>query len=1040
MSEIHITSTKGRSRPIGFCADTGAPRSVIGMKEFKRIRNQLGLRSMNIKPSKCGFKFANATYSSLGSIQLPLYTPPGIPTIIVEMEIVPADIPALLGLDVLDEHQLTVDTVFNILAKRSQIVNDDGVASLVDNWSVPLTRSKSRHVYARIGDEVPIDIWFTRSQLIRLHRHFFHPSADKLFNLIKKARPEEATQETRKILENITKRCDPCQRIQNAPHRFRVSFGTPDARFNERIMVDVMTIDGKKVLHVVDEGTRFSAARFLDDESTATVWKTLIECWVAIYTGLPNRIIVDQGSNFGPSFIHMAHLRGINVENTGIESHNSLGIGERYHQPLRQTYRKILVEHSNADPSLALALSVKALNDTLGPEGHVPSALVFGEFPLPYTKSEQKPQRLTVDERAAIASLARKEMSEIMARMRIARGLRHAVPNASNHMYKPGDKILVWRENIVNNQIGEWLGPFEIEGMDERAKIAYIRDDVNSPARPFNIVQIKPYYSPDILAGDFISDVNNFFSYHCSPANEEDIFMTEIISNDDPRAQCEEMNDAKRKEIRDLLRRGTFRAVLIDEVPPDANVIPGRFVLAIKSKLDGKIKFKARFVVGGHRDKLKEFMVHSSQTLQPQSIRILLAIAVLFGFDIWTADVRQAYLQSAIALQRDIYIKTNAPEFELKPEQCLKLLRPLYGLCESGDFWYETFAQHCKDDLKLKQMRSDAALRYLKNKDTLHGLCGSYVDDLLCTGDDTFKNEFSKTKAKFEMADNEDIPCEFGGFALDYNKENILIQHQSHYLNKLNEIEKVDESSYSKFRSTRMKLGWLANTRPDCLFEISQLSQVTEEMFKKNPHDCVKRLNRTIRYARNNEVNINFPKLNLQSLRIIGYSDASFANNNDFTSQLGYIVFIADKHDNAIPLIFKSYKAKRITRSAMSAEVIAFSDMSDTAITLGQEIEILVNQKVPVQLLTDSKSLFDVISKGTRTSEKRTMLDIAASREAFRDKIISDIGFVRSNKNVADGLTKEMNQTALRTVLQSGKLSISPDQWIIRGDVWSQRT
>lgn len=142
-----------------------------------------------------------------------------------------------------------------------------------------------------------------------------------------------------------------------------------------------MTIDAKKVLHVVDEGTRFSAARFLDDESTATIWKNLIKCWVSIYTGLPNRIIVDQGSHFGPSFVHMAHLRGLNVEHKCIESHNSLGVGERYHQPLRKTYRKIFAAHPKADPTLALAVSVKALNDTLGPEGYVPSALVFGEFP-----------------------------------------------------------------------------------------------------------------------------------------------------------------------------------------------------------------------------------------------------------------------------------------------------------------------------------------------------------------------------------------------------------------------------------------------------------------------------------------------------------------------------------------------------------------------------------------------------------------------------------------------------------------------------------
>lgn len=62
--------------------------------------------------------------------------------------------------------------------------------------------------------------------------------------------------------------CGPCNRSQNAPHRFHVSFGTSEARFNEIITVVIMGLDGKKVLHVVDEGTHFSAARFFDDERT----------------------------------------------------------------------------------------------------------------------------------------------------------------------------------------------------------------------------------------------------------------------------------------------------------------------------------------------------------------------------------------------------------------------------------------------------------------------------------------------------------------------------------------------------------------------------------------------------------------------------------------------------------------------------------------------------------------------------------------------------------------------------------------------------
>lgn len=104
----------------------------------------------------------------------------------------------------------------------------------------------------------------------------------------------------------------------------------------------------------------------------------------------------------------------------------------------------------------------------------------------------------------------------------------------------------------------------------------------------------------------------------------------------------------------------------------------------------------------------------------------------------------------------------------------------------------------------------------------------------------------------------------------------------------------------------------------------------------------------------------------------------------------------------------------------MAGEVIAFSDLFDVSATLAAELEWMLGKKPPAQLLTDSKSLLDVISKGSRASEKRMMLDIAAAREGFKGKVISDIGFARSSHNVADGLTKPMQQKSLQTILRAG--------------------
>ena len=61
------------------------------------------------------------------------------------------------------------------------------------------------------------------------------------------------------------------------------------------------------------------------------------------------------------------------------------------------------------------------------------------------------------------------------------------------------------------------------------------------------------------------------------------------------------------------------------------------------------------------------------------------------------------------------------------------------------------------------------------------------------------------------------------------------------------------------------------------LFEISQLGQITEERFNLDAKEHVKRLNSSERYAHNNVADPRFPKLDMNSIRLVGYSDAAFA-------------------------------------------------------------------------------------------------------------------------------------------------------------------
>lgn len=263
-------------RVVGFCIDTSAPRSVIGKKELNRILLKHGIHHRRILKSTKSFRFADTTFKSLCSAHIPLNTPPGAPTIEGNLDIVETDIPALLGMDIMDKEGLTPCLISNRLAKRGRLKTVQGREVFVDDCYCPIIRSRTNHLYTEL--RLPLTTVFTRAQFTKMHRNFFHPSASKLFNLIKTARPENATKHTLELFKDITNRFDPCQRIKPGPYSFRVTMGIGHLRFNERVLIDIMYLGNMPVLHVVDESTHFNAACFLSSVSAADVWSAFIRC------------------------------------------------------------------------------------------------------------------------------------------------------------------------------------------------------------------------------------------------------------------------------------------------------------------------------------------------------------------------------------------------------------------------------------------------------------------------------------------------------------------------------------------------------------------------------------------------------------------------------------------------------------------------------------------------------------------------------------------------------------------------------------------
>jgi hypothetical protein len=63
-----------------------------------------------------------------------------------------------------------------------------------------------------------------------------------------------------------------------------------------------------------------------------------------------------------------------------IKAYNSVGMVERYYGPLRYIYHIIIAELLDINKDMALQMAFKAINDSIGPNGLIPTLLVFKTY------------------------------------------------------------------------------------------------------------------------------------------------------------------------------------------------------------------------------------------------------------------------------------------------------------------------------------------------------------------------------------------------------------------------------------------------------------------------------------------------------------------------------------------------------------------------------------------------------------------------------------------------------------------------------------
>ncbi|RKF60455.1 hypothetical protein OnM2_050062, partial [Erysiphe neolycopersici] len=315
--------------------------------------------------------------------------------------------------------------------------------------------------------EIDDEAFLTDKELSQLHRRFGHPSAKRLSCILERTGHDS----NEEFLHHLNKIC----------HHY------DDIDFNAIIIVDIFYIseNGKSlpVIHVLDEATRFQSGELLKNETSQEV-------------GPPEMIVTYAGKNLtSKEFQYNTQAMSISVKTVPVEAHNSIGIVERYHKPIRRAYLIIRQELPNVSKQASFRMAFKAINDTAGPRGLVPTLLVFGSY---CRINGSGAPAMSVEQRAN----AYKRAMEEVRKLRADRQIRDALNTRNGQIISTikslplQSKVLVWREGNLGKK-ASWKGPYTLLGINGNTCLVQLHDDNERPTE-FRIISVKPYFdNPD---------------------------------------------------------------------------------------------------------------------------------------------------------------------------------------------------------------------------------------------------------------------------------------------------------------------------------------------------------------------------------------------------------------------------------------------------------------------------------------------------------------------------------------------------------------
>src|SRR6185436_16452957 len=232
-----------------------------------------------------------------------------------------------------------------------------------------------------------------------------------------------------------------------------------------------------------------------------------------------------------------------------------------------------------------------------------------------------------------------------------------------------------------------------------------------------------------------------------------------LLDNDEPATYAEAMADPDSEKWQDVMK-SEIESMKENQVwnlidPPDGvRTIECKWIYKKKKDIDGNVHiYKSRLVAKGFRQVQG---VDYDETFSPvamlKSIRIILAIAAYFDYEIWQMDVITAFLNGNLTedmcmMQPEGFVDpTNAGKI-------CKLQKSIYGLKQVSRSWNICFDEVVKGFGFIKN--EEEACVYKKESGSSVAFLILYVDDILLIENNISMLESIKTSLKnsFSMKD-----------------------------------------------------------------------------------------------------------------------------------------------------------------------------------------------------------------------------------------------------------------------------------------------